>query len=156
MDDRRFPCLDGHKYSGCLGQACPAVRCWNGRRVRLTGGGPVPADAFDRPLQVVRYTASDCPNCRHAVDLQVAGELRSPGGRAVKRWTICELGLWAGPASLYNLLNHRAPIKHLGHCPEFEDTPREQMRPELARQRQADQARARRRRERLRQLKAAS
>jgi len=56
------------------------------------------ADAFDRPLQVVRYTASECANCAHAVDLWLDRELRSPGGRNIKRWTICELGLWAGRA----------------------------------------------------------
>jgi hypothetical protein len=63
------------------------------------------------------------------------------------------MGLWAGPASLYNLLNHRAPIKHLGHCPSFDPRPLERMRPELTRQREADQARSRARRARLRAAK---
>ncbi|HLY65621.1 MAG TPA: hypothetical protein VKU60_08805 [Chloroflexota bacterium] len=120
-----------------------------------TGGGAVCADVYDQPLKVVRYTASDCPNCRHAVDLLAPAELRSPGGRLIKRWTICELGLWAGPASLYNLLNHRAPVTRLGHCPSFEDTPHELMRPELLHQRQADQARANARRIRVREAKLA-
>jgi hypothetical protein len=124
--------------------------------VRLSHTGQeVPVDAFDRPLRVVRYTASDCPNCVHASDLKVRGELRSTGGRPVERWTVCDLGLWAGPASLYNLLNHRAPVKRPGHCPSFEDTPPEHMRPELVRKRQGDQLRARRRRARLRKPKTA-
>jgi hypothetical protein len=154
MDERRFPCLDGHLYSGCMGPAkCPAERCWNGRRLRLSAT-EVRADAFDRPLKVLRYTASDCPNCAHAVDLRPDCEMRSPGGRLIKRWTICELGLWAGPASLYNLLNHRAPVKRIGHCPSFAERPAEQMRPELVRQREADRIRAAKRRERLRHAQA--
>jgi len=154
-DDRRFPCLDAHRYDGCVGLACcPVDRCWNGRRLH-TGCGSVQADAFDRPLKVLRYTASNCPNCSHAVDLNVEGELRSAGGRLIERWTICELGLWAGPASLYNLLNHRAPVKRLGHCASFEDTPQDLMRPELAAMREADQARARRRRAALREAGSA-
>lgn len=153
--ERRFPCLDGHAYSGCVGlERCPAERCWSGRRLRSPHGSRR-ADAFDRPLKVLRYMASDCANCRHAVDLEVQGELRSAGGRAIKRWTMCELGLWAGPASLYNLLNHRAPLKRLGHCPDFADTPPEQMRPELVRQREADRARAQARRARLRAAQSA-
>ena|SRR5438105_3366006 len=138
-------------------QCCPAARCWNGRRVRTLPdtGACIQADAFDRPLKVVRYTASDCANCQHAVDLDVAGELRSAGGRLIERWAMCELGLWAGPASLYNLLNHRAPIKSLGPCPSFADTPPAQMRPELVAQRLADQERARRRRAKLREAKEA-
>ncbi|HEX6512481.1 MAG TPA: hypothetical protein VF157_09300 [Chloroflexota bacterium] len=144
--DTTFPCLDGHTYRGCVGAAnCCAQRCWNGRRLEVASGG-LRADPFDRPLKVLRYTASDCPNCLHAVDLRVDGEMRSPGGRLVKRWTTCELGLWAGPASLYNLLNHRAPVKRLGHCPRFANTPPAQMRPELVHQRAADQTRARVRR----------
>jgi hypothetical protein len=150
--DRRFPCLDGHTYSGCIGPAsCWAERCWNGRRL-TTAGGEVVADAFDRPPRVLRYMGSNCANCLHAVDLHVGGGMRSagPGGRLVKRWTVCELGHWTGPASLYNLLNHRAPIKHVGRCPSFEKTPPEHMRPELARQKATDQARANARRARLR------
>ncbi|HVA23191.1 MAG TPA: hypothetical protein VMW62_02250 [Chloroflexota bacterium] len=121
-------------------------------------GEQVQADAFDRPLKVQGYTASDCPNCVHAVDLHVQGELRTAAGRLVKRWTLCELGLWAGPASLYNLLNHRAPVKRRGRCPSFQETPLSEMRPELVRHRQDDQARARERRARLRheKLKKAS
>lgn len=150
--ERRFPCLDGHRYSACVGPSvCPVERCWNGRRLHV--GGLVRADSFDRPLDVRRYTASDCPNCRHAVDLDVDGELRSNGGRLITRWTVCELGLWAGPASLYNLLNHRAPVKSIGHCPHFEDTPMDDMRPQLLRQREADRQRARARRAELRQAK---
>lgn len=153
--ERRFPCLNGHRYEGCVGLAgCFAERCWNGRRLRASQDGPH-ADGFDRPLNVLRYTASDCPNCAHAVDLHPEGELRSAGGRVITRWTVCELGLWAGPASLYNLLNHRAPVRHPGHCPDFMATPRDRMRPELLRQRAADQARARARRARLRQKAAA-
>ena len=122
--------------------------------MRLSHAGEkVLADAFDRPLKVLRYTASDCPNCIHAVDLKVQGELRAAGGRLVKRWTTCELGLWAGPASLYNLLTHHAPVKRLGHCASFEGTPPDQMRPELLRKRQGDQRRARQRRARLRSAK---
>lgn len=153
MSDSRFPCLDGHLYNGCVGLAnCPADRCWNGRRLRPCSG-TIHADAFDQPLKVVRYTASDCPNCLHAVDLAVEGELRTPAGRRVERWTICELGLWAGPASLYNLLNHRAPVERLGHCPSFAKTPRELMRPELVAQRQADKARAKAHRAKRREAK---
>jgi hypothetical protein len=151
--------LDVHRYSGCVGLACcPADRCWNGRRLHTgcTSGAPVQADAFDRPLQVLRYTSSDCPNCRHAVDLEIEGQLRSAGGRLVERWTICDAGLWAGPASLYNLLNHRAPIRRLGHCPSFEDTPPEDMRPELVAKRAGDLARTRRRRAELRAAKVAA
>jgi hypothetical protein len=134
---------------------CPVERCWNGRRLHTgcSAGEPVTADAFDRPLKVLRYTASDCPNCRHAVDLEVNGELRSAGGRTIERWTICELGLWAGPASLYNLVNHRAPVKRVGRCPSFEDTPADLMRPELRSRRAADQERARRRRAKIREAK---
>ncbi|HLG69585.1 MAG TPA: hypothetical protein VK009_04085 [Chloroflexota bacterium] len=151
--ERTFPCLDGHRYLGCVGVAsCPAERCWNGRRLKV-GNREMRSDAFDRPLRVLRYTASDCANCLHAVDLRVDGEMRSPGGRLVKRWTACELGLWAGPASLYNLLNHRVPLRRPGHCLHFAETPPEQMRPELVRQRAADQARARARRARLRGAK---
>jgi|SRR5581483_4637983 len=155
MSDSRFPCLDGHLYSGCVGlEACSAERCWNGRRLH-TIAGAIRADAFDQPLKVVRYTASDCANCLHAVDLAVEGELRTAGphGRRVERWTMCELGLWAGPASLYSLLNHRAPVKRMGHCPEFMETPPELMRPELVKQRHADQERARARRAKLREAK---
>jgi hypothetical protein len=153
MSDTRFPCLDGHLYSGCVGLAnCPAGRCWNGRRLQ-PGSGTFHADAFDQPLKVLRYTASDCANCRHAVDLRSDGEMRTPGGRRVERWTICELGLWAGPASLYNLLNHRAPVKGLGHCASFAATPPALMRPELVKQRQADRQRAKERRAKLRQAK---
>lgn len=152
---RPFPCLDGHRYCGCVGlSSCTAVRCWNGRRLkREREAGQVCADPFDRPLQVLRYTASDCPNCQHAVDLKVSSELRSAAGRSIDRWTICELNLWAGPASLYNLLNHRAPVKYTGHCPSFLQTPPEQMRPELARQREADRERARARRARLKEVR---
>jgi len=150
--EARFPCLDNHAYHGCVGlDCCPAERCWNGRRLHAAEGA-VCADAFDLPLKVVRYTASDCPNCQHAVDLRVEGEMRSAGGRLVERWTICERGRWAGPASLYNLLNHRAPVKQLGHCPSFLETPREQMRPELLRQREADRQRAQARRARKRNV----
>ncbi|HLG70815.1 MAG TPA: hypothetical protein VK009_10365 [Chloroflexota bacterium] len=151
-NDHRFPCLDGHTYSGCLGQACSADRCWNGRRVQFAGvRGTITVDAFDRPLKVLRYTACDCANCLHAVDLEVPRELRSPGGRLIKRWTICEMGLWAGPASLYNLLNHRVPLRHVGACASFVARPA--LRPELQRQREADQERSRQRRARLREAK---
>jgi len=154
VGERRFPCLDGHLYSGCIGpDQCSADRCWNGRRLR-DATGEMRADAFDRPLQVVRYTASECANCAHAVDLWLDRELRSPGGRNIKRWTICELGLWAGPASLYNLLNHRAPIKHIGHCTRLSERPAEQMRSELVKQREADRLRAVARRDRLRKAQA--
>ncbi len=27
---RTFPCLDGHRYIGCLGMACPLDTCWTG------------------------------------------------------------------------------------------------------------------------------
>ena len=143
--------MDGHLYRGCLGRdACPVDRCWNGRRLRPCSGS-IRADAFDQPLQVLRYTASDCANCLHAIDLTVDGAMRTPAGRRVDRWTICQLGLWAGPATLYNLLNHRAPVKRLGHCSSFADTPRDAMRPELVKQRLDDKIRARADRARLRE-----
>jgi len=150
--DRPFPCLDGHTYSGCLGANCPVERCWNGRRLRPLNGA-VRADTFDRPLRVLRYTASDCANCVHAVDLHVEGEMRSAGGRRMRRSTLCELGLWAGPASLYNLLNHRVPRRYVGRCESFQARTRQQMRPELLRQREADQARSRARRDRRREAR---
>ncbi|MFI5267981.1 MAG: hypothetical protein ACHQ7M_11450 [Chloroflexota bacterium] len=154
--ERRFPCLDGHVYAGCVGLAeCCAERCWNGRRLHPAEEG-VHADVYDQPLKIERYVASDCPNCAHAVDLQVGGGLRSAGGRLIARWTICELGLWAGPASLYSLLNHRAPVKHAGRCAQFVDTPPERMRPELARLRAADRTRAGARRAKARGAKAAA
>jgi hypothetical protein len=154
--ERRFPCLDGHRYSACIGpEQCWAERCWNGRRLRLAGGR-MRADVFDRPLRVVRYTASDCANCVHAVDLETEQALLSCGGRAIKRWTNCELGLWAGPASLYNLLNHRVPVKRVGHCPAFTERSRDQMRPELAAKREGDRARSRARRAALRSAKRAA
>ena len=112
-EDSRFPCLDGHLYSGCIGrQICPVDRCLNGRRVRPCDGS-IRADRFDQPLKVRRYVSTECANCLHAVDLAVENPLRTPGpgGRRVERWTICELSLWAGPCTLYNLLNHRAPVK---------------------------------------------
>jgi hypothetical protein len=89
------------------------------------------------------------------VDLQVDGELRSAGNRPIKQWTICDLGLWAGPASLYNLLNHRAPVKRIGHCPSFQRRPPAQMRPELVQRRLDDKARSRARRARLKKERAA-
>ena len=67
---------------------------------------------------------------------------------------LCAGPLWAGPASLYNLLNHRAPIKHIGHCIRFSERPAEQMRPELVKQREADRLRAVARRDRLRKAQA--
>lgn len=148
--ERRFPCLDGHRYTGCIGpEDCWAERCWNGRRLR-SAGGPMRADSFDRPLKVARYTASDCANCVHAIDLHAEYGLRSHSGRMIKHWTNCELGLWAGPASLYNLVNHRVPVKHVGHCPSFDERPAEHMRPELAAKRRADRARSSARRAALR------
>jgi len=149
VGERRFPCLDGHRYEGCVGlELCSAERCWNGRRLRSSG--LVRADAFDKPPRVQGYVGSGCGNCRHAVDLQVDGELRSAGGRRIGRWTICDLDLWEGPASLYNLINHRAPMKVPGPCPSFVDTPSELMRPEIVRHRQVDRERSQARRLRRR------
>ena len=144
IDDRRFPCLDGHRYSGCVGlDSCPAERCWNGRRLRHRG--PIVPDAFDRPPKP-RYTGAPCASCQHAVDVQVQGELRAASGRVIERWTMCEEGLWTGPISLYNLVSHRAPIALRGPCPSYLDTPREQLRPELVQRLTADRDRARARR----------
>jgi len=153
--DRQFPCLDdSHLYSGCLGAGCPIDRCWTGRRLR-TSGGPVRPDAYDKPLKVLRYTASECAACKHAVDLMVGAGMRSAGGRTIKRWTICDQELWASPASLYNLVHHRAPKKIVGPCPSFTATPPAQLRPEVIHKRKQDLARSRARRARVKEAKLA-
>jgi hypothetical protein len=145
-----FPCLEGHVYSGCVGVAkCPAERCWNGRRLRIVEGG-LRVDAFEQPRLATGYIGGDCPNCVHAVDLDGERQLHAPGGRGCKQWTMCELGLWDRPASLYNLLNHRAPVTQAGHCPSLLKRSEEQMRPELAHKREGDRRRSLARRARLR------
>ena len=138
---RPFPCLDdSHHYFGCIGvAACPVDRCWNGRRLHADSTGRLSLDAFDRPVQVNRYTACKCPTCINAVD--VAGAILSAAGRPVERWTTCRLGLWAGPVSIYNLVNRRIPLKHVGPCQDYVPAP--DMRPEVAKKREEDRERTR-------------
>ncbi|MDE3077885.1 MAG: hypothetical protein KGJ86_20880 [Chloroflexota bacterium] len=137
-----FPCLDeARRYSGCVGlRNCTVARCWNGRRIRAREYKRVQADRFDVPVHVERYTACLCPTCANAVDLD--GDLLSPGGRKIERWTTCREGLWMGPVSIYNLVYRRIPLKWVGPCELYR--PSAEMRPEVAKKRQEDRERTRR------------
>ncbi len=137
-----IPCLDdSHRYTGCVGIAsCTAFRCWNGRRLRAPEADSLPVDRFDVPVRVERYTACQCPTCGNAVDLD--GDLASPGGRKIERWTTCREGLWLGPVSIYNLVHRRVPLKAVGPCERFSPAP--EMRPEVAKKRAEDRERTRR------------
>ncbi len=78
-----YPCLDGHRYSGCLGQACPRQRCWT--------GGPTPALAarlqqFGQASETLYVPGAPCLSCLHAqaeeVTLPVALDRRTNGAPA--------------------------------------------------------------------------
>ncbi|MHB8618325.1 MAG: hypothetical protein ACYDAG_01935 [Chloroflexota bacterium] len=137
-----FPCLDEMRhYSGCVGtKACPAGRCWNGRRLRAPERDVVEIDAFDRPRKVDRYTAAQCPTCTNVLD--VDGDLLSPGGRKIARWTACREGMWMGPVSIYNLVNRRIPLKRVGPCELYAAAV--ELRPEVRKKREEDRERTRR------------
>lgn len=63
LQEPAYPCLDGHRYSGCLGQACPCQRCWT--------GGPTPRLAtrlqqFGQASETLSVPGAPCLSCLHA------------------------------------------------------------------------------------------
>ena len=144
----QWPCLgELSTYRGCVGlRACAAqgtVKCWSGHYLATAG------ERLLHEIRVDRYTPAQCATCANAVD---APEARRHSGRLTDtRLVACTAGLWTGLCSVYNLHNHRIPLKPAGDppCPRYKPAP--ELRPELVQQRRQDAARS----ERLRQRKAA-
>jgi len=63
LQEPAYPYLDGHRYSGCRGEACPRQRCWT--------GGPTPRLAsrlqqFSQASETLYVPGAPCLGCLHA------------------------------------------------------------------------------------------
>jgi hypothetical protein len=153
----RFPCMDiRNQYTRCIGRnACVALgtkRCWDGSL--LTVGPLVNVSAAPRmeesPRRQYQRSATNCATCANTIEVKEAARPQLPRVRyADNRLFACTRGMWTGLCSMYNLNNHRAPLKDaaLGGCPEYVPVPEDQLRPELIQQWNAHRERARTRRQ---------
>ncbi len=159
-----FPCLEGGRYSGCLGLNCPLETCW-------TGAATVSfADRMHRMREESRVSATlyvpgaPCHGCSYlredvasACKPRAAGPRRvqheagdtppAPGEPVMPRRITCAQGLWAHPISLASFVTRRIPMRDQDdprHCPCF--APRAAPHPSVV-------AHLQRRRERTRQLR---
>ncbi|MDQ2829124.1 MAG: hypothetical protein M3Y74_08740 [Chloroflexota bacterium] len=159
-----FPCLEGARYSGCLGLDCPLETCW-------TGAATVSfADRMHRMREESRVSATlyvpgaPCHGCSYLrEDMAPAYKPRAGGPRRIQhgaedtppasgepvmpRRITCAQGLWAHPISLASFVTRRIPMRDQDdprHCPCF--APRAAPHPSVV-------AHLQRRRERTRQLR---
>ncbi len=134
-----FPCISDHRYSGCLGLACPLETCWTGgatvsfaRRQsessRISGALYLPGapchtcahlseDEIDVPRPRRGRPASNGKSPDQgagAGDRGVSGEATDHAagaeGAARLRRIVCSEGLWAHPISLSAFLARRIPM----------------------------------------------
>ncbi|MCA1597844.1 MAG: hypothetical protein LC769_02280 [Chloroflexi bacterium] len=164
-----FPCLDGARYSGCLGLACPLETCWTGaatvssadRMHRMREESRVSATLYvpGAPCHGCSYLREDvAPPCKPRADGtrrvrhgatgdEKEDEPAVPGEPAARRRITCAQGLWAYPISLASFVTRRIPMRDQDdprHCPCF--APRAAPHPSVV-------AHLQRRRERTRQLR---
>ena len=163
-----FPCLEGGRYSGCLGLNCPLETCW-------TGAATVSfADRMHRMREESRVSTTlyvpgaPCHGCSHLREDVVPAYKPWAGGTrrlchgtggdkgalapafgepATRRRITCAQGLWAHPISLASFVTKRIPMRDQDnprHCPCF--APRSAPHPSVV-------AHLQRRRERTRQLR---
>src|SRR5262249_31577449 len=130
-----YPCLQGVRYSGCVGEACPLDTCWT--------GAPTPAYLARRRSRWVGAASylgdTLCHRCRHVVEAaappgsgsrspeQPKAELRAiPRGpsRVVDQSTLtCGRGMWRHTISRPAFASRRIPLKDevdAATCPAFE------------------------------------
>lgn len=140
-----WPCVDeARRYVGCVGLAqCAAagtVRCWSGHYLSVARGEHILVEVQPD------YTPSQCTTCANAVDAQVARKTKST---ADGRLVTCSAGLWTGLVSVYNLINHRVPVKAEARppCPSYVELAPAEYRDELKAKRayEAERQRAKRR-----------
>ncbi len=159
-----FPCLEGGRYSGCLGLDCPLETCW-------TGAATVSfADRMHRMREESRVSTTlyvpgaPCHGCSYlredvapAHKPRAGGTRRAqqgaedtpaaPGEPTAPRRITCAQGLWTHPISLASFVTRRIPMRDQDdprHCPCF--APRAAPHPSVV-------AHLQRRRERTRHLR---
>lgn len=164
-----FPCLDGVRYSGCIGAACPLELCWNGAPTvgyRARSHRP-------RTSSTAYLGEALCHRCVHVTKtvshLSVLhGRPRpassvpavSPAASAVpddqSRWSdvrtvICGQDQWRYAITMQSFLTLRVPIRDEvdpAECPSFEDVG--ELRPEVAAYRESRRQTMRNYRDRMR------
>ncbi|HZT96619.1 MAG TPA: hypothetical protein VFB34_07250 [Chloroflexota bacterium] len=124
-DGSRYPCLGpGNVYSGCVGAACDAPRCWAGRLV------PSAVQAASVPLPTVERRGAQCHVCALATD-------------TAEGLVTCAEAHFDRPISVAALLRQRIPEAVPLPCPDFQRA--EELRPELIALRRAKRNRGARR-----------
>jgi hypothetical protein len=142
--ESRFPCLDAFRhFTGCVGAACTAPKCWTGRTLT--------SSPFDGQKEISKAPRrkNPCATCAHVVD--VPGVDRRRGSSKYATLVGCDAGQWYGLVSIYNLLDRRVPLRESVELPCDSYVEATDLRPQVLAKKQADSARAARRREALRQ-----
>jgi hypothetical protein len=112
-DGTRFPCIDAENvYSGCLGSACTAARCWAGRLVASAANAPTDRIA----LPHLERRGAVCHLCIHAVD-------REDG------MVDCAKGHFDRPITSAGLVRRRVPDSAPIPCPDL--VTRDEPRPDV-------------------------
>jgi len=135
---RLFPCLEGGRYTGCLGMACPLETCWTGAAT-ISFAHKVREGAGTRVSTALYLPGAPCHTCaRLHEDVAPA---RPPSGRrppgraeqpdagvedeetsAPSRRITCARGLWAHSISLASFVTGRIPMRDQDapeQCPGF-------------------------------------
>jgi len=102
---RVFPCLQGNRYTGCIGFSQCKVRCWAQR-----------PDEREAVVRVERAVGSACRGCFHA--REVLGDYALVDGRKVALME-CRLGFWHGRAAFEDFLDDKIALKVRLPCPGF-------------------------------------
>jgi len=104
---RTFPCLDGHRYTGCLGMACPLDTCW-------TGGATISFSARmrerTRVSTAVYLPGVPCHTCAHVREDTVVVPAPRPSPTTHADWAVGSTEPTAQPtlpAALYGLAPDR-------------------------------------------------
>jgi len=105
---RVFPCMQGSRYTGCVGFAQCQVLCWSPR--------PREREAL---VRVEQPTGGPCRDCVYA--REVYGEVAVLNGRQV-RLMECRLGYWHGRAALSDFVVNKIALNVALPCPGFEET----------------------------------
>jgi hypothetical protein len=140
-----FPCISDHRYSGCLGLACPLDTCWTGgatvsfaRRQsessRISGALYLPGapchscahlseDEIDVPRPWRGRPSNNGRSRDHGAGGKAGDHAEGAEGPARLRRIVCSEGLWAHPISLPAFLARRIPMLNQddpANCPCYE------------------------------------
>jgi hypothetical protein len=139
-----FPCLEGGRYSGCLGLDCPLETCWTGAATVSFANRMHRMREESRVSTTLYVPGAPCHGCSYLrEDVAPTPKLRTDGTRRIRhgatgnekedepaipgepvtrRRITCAQGLWAHPISLASFVTRRIPMRDQDnprHCPCF-------------------------------------